>query len=118
VAGRAYRFAAPVNVDEHRCRGRHARERSRDATGCLLPRRSRDPAWRRETVAPLLYRARVTVIHRPTRSDLEERRRAILARLGLTDEELKQKADQGGLVGHEWSAWAEILDIEYLLSGD
>lgn len=52
---------------------------------------------------------------RTTQEELEERRRRILAELGLSDEELKQKVNTGGLVGAEWSAWATIEEIDYLL---
>lgn len=53
-----------------------------------------------------------------TLEQLRRRRAEILEELGLTDEQLASKADTGGLVGVEWSAWSEIEGIDYLLAGD
>lgn len=58
----------------------------------------------------------MTVVTRPTRKELEERRREILRHVGMTRDELKLKAATGRLVGDEWSAWAEIGEIDYLLA--
>jgi len=60
----------------------------------------------------------MTTVHRPSREELAARRDAILSQLGLTSVELEEKAASGGLVGDEWSAWAEIEEIDYLLAGD
>tara|TARA_R100000365_G_C2731878_1_gene61989 strand:+ start:623 stop:808 length:186 start_codon:yes stop_codon:yes gene_type:complete len=59
-----------------------------------------------------------TLIRRVTPDELVARRRAILAELGLTEEEFAAKVKAGGLVGREWSAWSEIEDIDYLLTVD
>lgn len=59
-----------------------------------------------------------TRVRTVTEEELVARREAILVELGLTREELDLKVKTGGLVGHEWSAWSEIEDIEYLLGRD
>jgi hypothetical protein len=59
----------------------------------------------------------MTRVSTPSREDLLNRRAAILRSLGLTGEELAVKVASGGLVGDEWSASAEIEEIEYLLEG-
>lgn len=59
-----------------------------------------------------------TRVRAVTEEELVARLDAVLAELGLTREELDLKVETGGLVGHEWSAWSEIEDIEYLLGRD
>lgn len=59
----------------------------------------------------------MTRVSTPSRDELLGRRAAILRDLGLTEEELAAKVASGGLVGDEWSASAEIEEIEYLLEG-
>jgi hypothetical protein len=59
-----------------------------------------------------------TKVRTLSRAELTARRAEILAELGLTEDELAEKAASGGLVGVEWSAWSEIEGIEYLLAGD
>jgi len=59
----------------------------------------------------------MTTVRTPSREDLLRRRTAILSTLGLTEEEFRAKVASGGLVGEEWSASAEIEEIEYLLEG-
>lgn len=51
----------------------------------------------------------------PSRDELEEKRRAILARLGLTYEAFRDRAEAGSLVGEEWEAWEELQDVAFLL---
>jgi hypothetical protein len=64
------------------------------------------------------YRRCMTVVKAPSREDLEERRAAILEDVGLSESELQDKADHGGLVGEEWSAWAGVRDVDFLLNDD
>ena len=59
----------------------------------------------------------MTRVSTPSREDLLSRRAAILRALDLTEEELAAKVASGSLVGDEWSASAEIEEIEYLLEG-
>lgn len=59
----------------------------------------------------------MTTVSTPTRAELEEHRAAILRALDLTAEEFAAKVASGGLVGDEWSASAEIEEIDYLLEG-
>ena len=59
-----------------------------------------------------------TKIRRVSESDLEARRSEILDELGLTEDELRAKVRNGGLVGIEWSAWSTIDEIDYLLARD
>jgi hypothetical protein len=59
----------------------------------------------------------MTKVSTPTRDELVKRREAILRSSGLTADELAAKVAAGGLVGAEWSAWAEIEEIDYLLEG-
>lgn len=59
-----------------------------------------------------------TLVRHVTRDELVERRRAILAEMGLSEDEFAAKVTAGGLVGREWSAWSEIEDIDYLLTVD
>jgi hypothetical protein len=59
-----------------------------------------------------------TKVRRVTPEQLRRRRAEILDELGLTDEQLAAKAEAGGLVGAEWSAWSEIEGIDYLLASD
>jgi len=46
--------------------------------------------------------------------ELNERRRAILGRVGMSYEELAAKAAARSLVGDEWAAWEEIREIDFL----
>jgi hypothetical protein len=49
-----------------------------------------------------------------TNGELDERRQAILNRVGLTYEELAQRATARSLAGEEWAAWDEIREIDFL----
>jgi hypothetical protein len=46
--------------------------------------------------------------------DLDVRRDEILSRVGLSYEQLEQRADTRSLVGDEWAAWDEIRQIDFL----
>lgn len=59
----------------------------------------------------------MTTVTTPTRAELEERKAAILRGLDLTADEFDAKIAKGGLVGEEWTASAEIEEIDYLLQG-
>ena len=50
-----------------------------------------------------------------SREELEDRRRAILARLGTSLDDLRARAESGALVGEEWDALQELRDIAFLL---
>jgi len=52
-----------------------------------------------------------------TLQDLDERRRAILDRIGMSYDELATKAASRSLVGEEWTAWEEIRELEFLRNG-
>jgi len=49
-----------------------------------------------------------------TLEQLEERRKAILARVGMSYADLARKARAHALVGDEWAAWDEIREIDFL----
>lgn len=52
-----------------------------------------------------------------TLGELNERRREILNRLGVTYEEIAERAAARSLVGDEWAAWEALREIDFLLSG-
>jgi hypothetical protein len=49
-----------------------------------------------------------------TLEELDKRREEILARLGMSYEELAAKAGTRSLIGDEWTAWEEIREIDFL----
>lgn len=51
-----------------------------------------------------------------TGPELQDRRAAILDRLGMTLEEITAKADASMLMADEWEAWEELRDIAFLLA--
>ncbi|NYD58840.1 hypothetical protein BKA08_003078 [Nocardioides marinisabuli] len=57
----------------------------------------------------------MTTIDHPTREEVQRQRDAILNAVGLSAEELAERAASGELVGEEWSAWAEVEELGYLL---
>jgi hypothetical protein len=59
----------------------------------------------------------MTHVQNVTRRDLNKRRKAILARVGMSYEELKAKADTRSLIGDEWTAWEEIRELDFLRNG-
>ena len=59
-----------------------------------------------------------TLVHIVSEEDLIARRAQILINLGLSNEELSAKVESGGLTGHEWLAWSEIENVDYLLERD
>jgi len=56
-----------------------------------------------------------TRVHKVQPHELERRRAEILKSSGLSETELRQKVESGGLVGAEWSIWSEIESIDFLL---
>jgi hypothetical protein len=46
--------------------------------------------------------------------DLNGRRKAVLARIGMSYDELAAKAAARSLIGDEWAAWEEIREIDFL----
>ncbi len=50
-----------------------------------------------------------------SRDELEARRADLLGRLGVTYEELSERASASALVGDEWEAWLALRDIQFLL---
>jgi hypothetical protein len=46
--------------------------------------------------------------------DLDVRRAEILSRVGLSYEQLEQRAEARSLLGDEWAAWDEIRQIDFL----
>jgi hypothetical protein len=57
----------------------------------------------------------VTRVREVTREELERRKQAILSRVGVTYDELAERAERYSLVGDEWSAWSELREIGFLL---
>jgi len=57
-------------------------------------------------------------VHEVTKDELRLRRQRILDELDVTYEELRVRARSYRLVGDEWAAWEEIIDIDFLLSGE
>lgn len=53
-----------------------------------------------------------------SRQELLERREAILRRLGVSHEELRDRADTSTLVADEWEAWEALRDIAFLLGDE
>ena len=49
-----------------------------------------------------------------TLEELEDRRKAVLDRIGMSYNELVKKARAHALVGDEWAAWDEIREIDFL----
>jgi hypothetical protein len=60
----------------------------------------------------------MTIVEHPSRKEVRAHRDAILTSLGLTIEELEQRAAAGELVGEEWVAWAAVEELGYLLGDD
>jgi hypothetical protein len=58
--------------------------------------------------------ARSAVIH-VERSELIERRNKILTKVGVTEAELKARADRYELTPEEWAALEELREIAFLL---
>jgi hypothetical protein len=56
----------------------------------------------------------MTHVQDVTLGDLNERRREILDRIGMSYEELAAKAANRSLVGDEWAVWEEIREIDFL----
>lgn len=57
----------------------------------------------------------MTHVREVSSKDLDERRTAILARIGLRYDQLAARAAAKTLVGDEWAAWEEIREIDFLL---
>lgn len=57
----------------------------------------------------------MTIVDRPSREELVDRRNALAHGLGLTSEEMRERAEQGGLVSEEWETYAEVRDLNFLL---
>lgn len=66
-------------------------------------------------VGVTVYCDGMTKTEHTTREQVESQRAAILNRLGVTLDELSERADAGELVGDEWLAWAEVSELTYLL---
>lgn len=54
-------------------------------------------------------------VHEVTREELFARRDQILARVGTTETDLRERSHLGSLVGGEDAALEELRDIAYLL---
>ncbi len=48
-------------------------------------------------------------------SELRERRQALIAKLGVSIEELRDRAERYALVGDEHDAWEQLESIAFLL---
>jgi hypothetical protein len=57
----------------------------------------------------------VVRVHEVTREELLARRETILARLGTSEAELRDRSRRGSLVGDEDALLDELRDIAYLL---
>lgn len=62
--------------------------------------------------------APVSTVLETSREALRARRDEILRTLGVTLQELRERADAYRLVGEEWDAWEEVTEIDYLLNDD
>jgi hypothetical protein len=60
----------------------------------------------------------VTHIHEATRKELEARRQAILDELGVSYDDLAERARTYALVAEEWPAWDRIREIDFLLANE
>lgn len=56
----------------------------------------------------------MTHVREVSSKDLAERRKEILARIGMTYDGLVARAAARALVGDEWAAWEEIREIDFL----
>jgi len=56
-------------------------------------------------------------VHEVSLQELNDRRTAILERLGMTYDDLAAKAEARSLIGDEWAAWEEIREIDFLRNG-
>lgn len=57
-------------------------------------------------------------LHEVTREQLEERRRAALARLGISERDLRQRAVEHVLTPEERDVLTELEEIDFLLGED
>lgn len=57
----------------------------------------------------------MTTVEHVTPEELRERKAAILTRIGMSEDELRERVAEGSLVGDEWLAWNAIESIDYLL---
>jgi hypothetical protein len=57
----------------------------------------------------------MTRIVTPSDTELRERREAILRRLGVSLEDLRERAKSYALVGEEHEAWEQLESIAFLL---
>jgi len=60
----------------------------------------------------------VTHVHEVTRDELERRKRTILDRVGMTYDQLAERAELYALVGEQRSAWSELRERCFLLDDD
>jgi hypothetical protein len=59
-----------------------------------------------------------TRILKPSRDDLEARRKRLLERLGMNREEAGRAADAGVLSGEQIWIWEDLRSVEFLLGDD
>ena len=57
-------------------------------------------------------------LYEVTRGQLEQRRRGVLARLGISERELRQRAVEHVLTPEERDTLAELEEIDFLLGDD
>jgi hypothetical protein len=60
----------------------------------------------------------VSTMSRMTREQLLEQRERLLAKVRLTPEELRERAETYSLSADELDVWYELEGIDYLLEGD
>lgn len=51
-------------------------------------------------------------------AELAERRSTMLEELGLTEPELRERAEDHSATPEEWDAWTELQTIRFLLGDD
>ena len=59
---------------------------------------------------------RMIKVERLTREDVVALKQAVLLGVGVTEEQLNRRVQEGSLVGGEWGIWSDLEGIDYLLS--
>jgi hypothetical protein len=60
----------------------------------------------------------VSQVSQVSRQELLARRESILRRLGVSYDELRERAEASTLMADEWGAWEALRDIAFLLGDE